>query len=121
MSMPEVLLWRELRGHKLDGLKFRRQHVLGPYIADFYCHELRLVVEVDGFEAHRNRVEADTVRDVWMTSRSLNVLRLGASLVLDNMPRALWMISEKARELKGWPDARGERLRAATAEAEEEK
>ncbi len=121
MSLPEVLLWKELRGNKLDGLKFRRQHVLGPYIADFYCHELRLVIEVDGFEAHRNRVATDTARDAWMAERGLNVLRLGAMLVLDNMPRALWVISEKARELKGRPDARGGASQAAAAEAEEKK
>ncbi len=118
MSLPEVLLWKELRGNKLNGLKFRRQHVLGPYTADFYCHELRLVVEVDGFEAHRNRIATDIARDAWMADRRLTVLRLGATLVLDNMPRALWLIAEKAKELKAHTGAGGQFERAMRTETE---
>ena len=105
MLLPEVLLWQQLRGRKLDGHKFRRQHVLGSYFADFYCHELRLVVEVDGFDSHRHRTGSDSVRDEWMKSRGLSVLRLGATLVLDNMPRALWLIAERAKELRAAPGA----------------
>ncbi len=47
MSLPEVLLWQVLRTRPSD-LKFRRQHPSGAYVADFYCHEARLVIEVDG-------------------------------------------------------------------------
>jgi very-short-patch-repair endonuclease len=47
MSLPEVLLWQALRARP-GGWKFRRQHPSGPYVADFYCHEARLIVEVDG-------------------------------------------------------------------------
>ena len=46
--MPEAALWRDLRGRRLQGFKFRRQHPIGPYFVDFYCHEARLAVEVDG-------------------------------------------------------------------------
>ena len=45
---PERILWRHLRGKRLGGHKFRRQHPIKNYIADFYCHEARLVIEVDG-------------------------------------------------------------------------
>ena len=48
MTPPEARLWRCLKGHKLDGLKFRRQHSVGPYILDFYCASAKLAVEVDG-------------------------------------------------------------------------
>ena len=48
MSDAERVLWRLLRGSKLDGLKFRRQHPIPPYIADFCCNEKRLIVELDG-------------------------------------------------------------------------
>lgn len=44
----EELLWKILRSHKLDGLKFRRQHPVSYFIADFYCHELKLIIELDG-------------------------------------------------------------------------
>ena len=78
----------------------RRQHVLGPYFADFYCHELRLVIEVDGFESHRARQEHDKARDDWMSTRGLTVLRLGATLILDNMRRALRVVAERAKDLQ---------------------
>jgi cyclase len=48
MTDAERLLWDKIRNRKLHGLKFRRQHPLHYYIADFYCHEKRLVIEVDG-------------------------------------------------------------------------
>src|SRR5688572_9690432 len=44
----EACLWAALRDHKLDGLHFRRQHPLGGFIADFYCPQAKLAVEVDG-------------------------------------------------------------------------
>jgi very-short-patch-repair endonuclease len=48
MTPAEAVLWDALRGRKFGGLKFRRQHALGPYVLDFCCPERRLVVEVDG-------------------------------------------------------------------------
>src|SRR5260370_20311655 len=44
----EALLWQLLRNRRLLGFKFRRQHQFGDYIADFYCHEARMVIECDG-------------------------------------------------------------------------
>jgi len=44
----EKLLWEQLKGKKLDGFKFRRQHPLGKYILDFYCHTKKLAIEIDG-------------------------------------------------------------------------
>jgi very-short-patch-repair endonuclease len=48
LTLPEGLLWRAIKGGKAEGLKFRKQHPIGPYVLDFYCAELRLCVEVDG-------------------------------------------------------------------------
>jgi len=48
MTDGETKLWKKLRNHKFEGLKFRRQHPVGRLIVDFYCHEKLLVVEVDG-------------------------------------------------------------------------
>ncbi len=72
---PEGKLWARLRRKQLDELRFRRQHALGPFVADFYCHEARLVVEVDGLAHDRVR---DAKRDAWMTSRGLCVVRVRA-------------------------------------------
>jgi hypothetical protein len=48
MSLPEVVLWQTLRRGQVSGLRFRRQHPVGPYILDFYCPSARLAIEVDG-------------------------------------------------------------------------
>jgi very-short-patch-repair endonuclease len=48
MTETEKLLWNELSSKKLDGFRFRKQHPIGRYVADFYCHSLRLVIEIDG-------------------------------------------------------------------------
>jgi very-short-patch-repair endonuclease len=63
LSLPEGLLWRELRG-KPDGVKFRKQHPLGKYALDFYCAAAKLAVEVDGI-AHDmgDRPARDEARD----------------------------------------------------------
>jgi very-short-patch-repair endonuclease len=89
MSLPEVLLWRELR-KRPAGLKFRRQHPAGPYTADFFCHDARLAVEVDG-EAHErgNRPQRDAERDAWFAVRKLAVMRIPAAEVLKNLDGVL--------------------------------
>lgn len=72
----EALLWQRLRDRQL-GAKFRRQHPIGPYIADFYAREAHLVVEVDG-GAHSDEdvAERDRERDAYMRSLGLDVLRV---------------------------------------------
>ena len=86
MSLPEVLLWQELRRGGLDGLRLRRQHPMGPYILDFYCAEHRLAVEVDG-EGHGygHQPQHDARRDAWLASQDLRVLRIDARTVLKDM------------------------------------
>jgi very-short-patch-repair endonuclease len=83
MTLPEVILWQALRGGRLAGLRFRRQHPIGPYILDFYCPSARLAVEVDGF-AHDTaaQVQRDENRDAWLAERGVKVLRVAAGDVL---------------------------------------
>ena len=86
LSLPEGLLWRALRGNRLEGIRFRRQQPIGPYVADFYCASVRFVIEIDG-ASHgcADRPERDGIRDRWMIERGFKVLRLPASLVLSDM------------------------------------
>ena len=82
MTLPEVLLWRLLKGQP-QGVKFRRQHPSSKIGMDFYCLDARLVIEVDGF-AHNtgDRPERDAKRDAWLRSHKLDTLRIPASDVL---------------------------------------
>nr|WP_299644729.1 DUF559 domain-containing protein [Devosia sp.] len=84
MSLPEVILWRQLRDRQLAGFRFRRQHPIGPYILDFFCAEMRLCVEVDG-RAHDSSAAAahDEDRTRWLEQHGIRVHRVLASDVLD--------------------------------------
>jgi very-short-patch-repair endonuclease len=70
----EAMLWELLRDRRFMGLKFRRQHQLGDYVVDFYCHELRLVLELDG-GIHASKRDKDHKRDAWLKARGYKVLR----------------------------------------------
>ena len=96
MSLPEVLLWRELR-KRPSGMKFRRQHPAGPFVADFFCHEARLILEVDG-EAHErgDRPSRDHKRDAWFAERRFEVLRIPAYEVLKDVNRVVEAIAARA-------------------------
>ena len=79
MTQPERTLWAMLRRDQL-GLRFRRQHPIGPYILDFYCAAARLCVEVDG-PSHAERVDYDQRRTDWLAKEGLRVLRFSAEEV----------------------------------------
>lgn len=85
MSLPEVLLWRELR-KRPHGLKFRRQHASGAYVLDFFCSDARLAIEVDG-EAHArgDRPTRDAARDAFFAQAGVRTLRIAAADVLRNI------------------------------------
>lgn len=82
MTLPEVLLWQQLRGRSAAPV-FRRQHPLGPYILDFFCPAARLAIEVDG-EGHAcmEAAEHDARRTAWLEARGVSVVRLSARDVL---------------------------------------
>ena len=73
-TLAEVLLWKQLKGRKLGGLQFARQKPIGEYIVDFFCPRLRLVIEIDG-ESHDNRQQKDAVRQKYLESLGLRVVR----------------------------------------------
>jgi very-short-patch-repair endonuclease len=82
MSLPEVLLWQRLKGN-FQGLRFRRQRSAGDYVADFYCHRARLIIEIDGISHEMgNRPFTDEERDAWFRARKLEVIRIPATDVL---------------------------------------
>jgi len=85
MSVPEVMLWQELRGRKPGKPVFRRQHPIGPFVLDFYCASASLAVEIDGEDHHLgDRPERDCRRDAYLGAQGLRVVRIPASYVLAN-------------------------------------
>ncbi len=83
MTLPEVLLWQALRRRRLAGLRFRRQHPIGPYILDFYCTSTRLAVEIDGsVHDSAEQIRHDERRSAWFASRNIKVVRIAAADIL---------------------------------------
>jgi len=99
MTPPEVRLWIQLRGKRLQGLKFRRQHPIGPFILDFYCVEARLAVEVDGqTHAHPDPIDHDRRRTLWLHKQGIRVVRLAAEDVRTNLEGVLGFLARTALE-----------------------
>lgn len=77
LTPAEEELWRLLRKHKIQGLKFRRQHSIGNFIVDFYCAAQKLVIEVDGaVHDSPEAVANDTLRDEILNELGFKVLRI---------------------------------------------
>jgi very-short-patch-repair endonuclease len=90
----ERILWSELRGHRLTGAGFRRQVPIGSYIADFVCHEARLVVKLDGGQHFSDDAErADAIRTVAIEKRGYRVLRFSNHDVVTNRVGVLEVIA----------------------------
>lgn len=93
---PERLLWGRLRHGQMSGYHFRRQHVVGPYITDFYCAHARLVIELDG-QSHDGRRAYDEQRTRFLEAQGLRVIRFSDDQVIHELENVLLSI---ARELK---------------------
>jgi very-short-patch-repair endonuclease len=89
----EKFLWELLRDRRFLDAKFRRQHTLGPYIADFYCHKAHLVIELDG-AIHQTQALRDRDRDQWMQANGLTVLRFPNDAVYQKTVEVLNAIAE---------------------------
>ena len=74
MTASEKLLWERLKTKQICGIRFRRQHPIFIFIADFYCHEARLVVEIDG-EIHNQQIEYDDGRSAEMEKFFIKIIR----------------------------------------------
>ena len=98
-TQPEIVLWHYLSRSQLGGFKFRRQSVIGPFIADFLCPQKALIVEVDG-HTHTDPA-ADARRDAKLEELGFRVLRVSNHDVMTNADGVLQRISQA---LNGAPD-----------------
>jgi len=88
MTTHEKMLWKRLRSKQICGLRFRRQHPISFFIADFYCHEARLVIEIDG-EIHDQKKDYDDGRSAEMEKFYIKVIRFTNSEVENNIEEVL--------------------------------
>ena len=98
----EKILWTCLRDRQLNGFKFRRQHVVGAYVADFYCHECQLIVELDG-DSHGHRDEYDSNRTTILQRGGDTVIRFLNEDVFDftdSVLEAILSECERIQELR---------------------
>src|SRR5690606_2491925 len=77
----ETRLWRLLRDRRIQGMKFRRQHPIPPYVVDFYCHDARLIIEVDGGQ-HAGDYLRDQARTAFLEAKGFRVIRFWNNQVL---------------------------------------
>ena len=90
MTRPEKLMWNVLRNRKFLGYKFRRQHPINFYIADFYCHKLKLVIEIDGFyHTHVIQKNIDRIRDKYMEELGIMTIRFSNNSVQNELDEVL--------------------------------
>ncbi len=88
MTPTEKALWQRLRAKQLNGLKIRRQHPLGPFIADFYCAAHRLVIEIDG-GIHKAQAERDQARTEQFEAYGYRVIRFSNEQVEQDVETVL--------------------------------
>jgi very-short-patch-repair endonuclease len=101
LTPPEARLWLRLKGRQ-DGLHFRRQHPIGPFIVDFYCAAARLVIEVEGQVHDLPAIaERDVMRKAWLEELGLEVMRISASEIMHDPDEMALGISLRAKEKVG--------------------
>ncbi len=95
----EKVLWEWLRNKKLNGLKFRRQHPLSSYIADFYCHEKKLVIELDGaIHETKENMDYDKTRTQQLNEEGIIVVRFRNEEVMNDIEAVIKKIREVANK-----------------------
>ena len=102
MTEPEARLWLQLRAERFQGIKFRRQKVIGTYIADFAANDPKLVVELDG-DTHAGHEAYDAARTRFLESKGYTVVRFTNSDVMGNMEGILLRIAEVVSNLHRRP------------------
>jgi len=84
MTLAEHKLWQVLRGRQVESCRFRRQHPVGPYVADFACIERMLIIELDGGQ-HQEQKEYDERRTEFLQQQGWRVLRFWNNDVMGNL------------------------------------
>ena len=96
MTPSEKILWERLRRKNIRGMKFRRQHPIEYYVADFYCHEIRLVIEIDGpYHQRIDQKEHDDNRSAEMDRFDIKLIRFTNDEINNHIGRVMQKIREE--------------------------
>ena len=92
LTLAEKILWEELRGKQI-GVKFRRQHPLLKFVVDFYSHQVKLIIEVDG-SSHENstRQQEDQEKDFNLRTAGFHLIRFTNEQVINHTEQVMWII-----------------------------
>jgi very-short-patch-repair endonuclease len=108
---PERILWTKLNRSQLGGFRFRRQHPIGNYVLDFYCPEVRLCIELDGFSHDAaEQMQKDRIRDERLQSSGVEILRFSNQEVRENLVGVAETILQRAHDLSAMQKARMEEI-----------
>ncbi len=100
MTPSELLLWERLKGKQIFGLRFRPQHPIDIFIADFYCHPIKLVIEVDGgIHQSRDSIEYDIGRTAELNQWGIHVIRFSNEEVEQNLEETIKQIKLVCQKL----------------------
>jgi very-short-patch-repair endonuclease len=100
MTLAERILWDHLRGKKFMGIKFRRQHPISQFIADFYCHQAKLIIELDGgYHDDPEQNELDVGRENVLKDMEIKVIRFRNEEIEKDVLGVLEKIALVIREL----------------------
>ncbi len=98
-TTPEAKLWYFLKKKNLGGYRFRRQHPINRFIVDFYCHETKLIIELDG-SSHADQKEYDAIRTAWLEAHGYTVIRFWNNQVMQEIDSVLKSILNQCHALK---------------------
>ncbi|WP_010663472.1 endonuclease domain-containing protein [Marinilabilia salmonicolor] len=100
MTPAELKLWKYIKNNQILGLRFRRQHPIDIFIADFYCHQIKLVIELDG-EVHNNNEnhEYDVNRTAELERLGITVIRFNNHEIMDNIEKVVEQLKKICEDL----------------------
>jgi len=102
-TQAEQLLWKQLLGNNLN-FKFRRQCGIGPYITDFCCRKLKLIIEIDGdIHTHPRQIHKDEARQHYLESLGFKVIRYTNTEVIENIEGVLTDLTNQIQRLQNAP------------------
>jgi len=98
MTPAETILWNAIRGRRLSGLKFRRQHPIGPFVLDLFCVEHQLAIEIDGgVHLTIHQIARDAERTQFLNEHRVHVLRFNNDEIEKQLASVLKRIVEAIR------------------------